>query len=320
MERRARVELQDGGLVAGTVERFDPGLPDFVLRLEGGEVRRLRFAEVRTVAFLADDGAGPAPAIAGDEQLVTLRFAHGESIRGVLRHSQGPRRGVHLSPIGGRGVSHLFVPVSSIRDVVAVQNLGEILVREGLLAPRALEDAIARQREQRSRKLGEILQARGALDERQIERAVEEQRKTPNKRIGDVMLDLGFVSREQLDAAVEVQKMLRVKRLGELLIELGFADAKTIAIALALQFHLPFVTLSARKPEPALRTKVPAGFAFRWRVLPLELEDDLLTVAIADPTRLEWKDELAARHGVVVSEALATPAELDDALASFYAD
>jgi len=318
MGARALVSLPDGSRLAGVIERFDPGLPDFTLRLEDGAVRRVRFAEVRAVSFLADEAA-PLEIAEGYEQLVTLRYFDGDAVRGVLQRSEGPRRGVHLAPIGDRQVSHLYVPISAIRDVVAVQNLGQILVREGIITTSALDDALARQRELRERKLGEILLERGAVDPDQVRRALELQEGAPGKRIGDVMLDLGFVSAEQLGAAVEVQKMMRGKRLGELLIELGFADAKTITIALALQFRLPFVTLASLQLDPALRGSVPASFALAHRTLPLDLERGLLTVAVSDPTRLEFKGELRARTGMRIAEVLTTQDELDAALASFYA-
>ncbi len=257
---------------------------------------------------------------AQSDRLVTVRFFDGDATRGVLEQTEGPRRGIHLLPVDAGGVERLYVPLSAIRDVVSVRSLGDILVREGMLSTQALDRAVARQLELRQRRLGDILLERGAISRDQVTRALELQRSAPGKRIGDILLEVGFVSREQLGAAVEVQKMLRGKRLGELLVEMGFADRKAIAIALALQFHLPFVTLAAATLDPALREIVPASVGRRWCFLPLSLERGVLTLAIADPTELEFKSELRTRTGMAIAEAIATPDDLEHALDRYYGD
>jgi len=311
------VTLADREEVRGLLERFDTALPDFVLRTAGGTTRRIRFADVLSVGFLVADDK-PLELEASADRLVTVRFFDGGAARGVLEPSEGPRRGIHLLPIDAQEVHRLYVPLTAIRDVVSVQNLGRILVREGMLGAEALDRAVERQQELRQRRLGDILLERGAVNPDQVAKALDIQRAAPGKRIGDILLEVGFVSREQLGAAVEVQKMLRGKRLGELLVEMGFADPKAIAIALALQFNLPFVTLAAATLDPALREIVPANVALRWRFLPLSLERGVLTLALADPTQLDFKSELRSRTGMAVAEAVATPADLELALESYY--
>ena len=255
---------------------------------------------MRSVGFLSEDGEAPAAERRGD-QVVTLRYFDGASVRGVLTGGDGQRRGVHLLPVEAGSVVGLYVPISAIRDVVSVESLGKILQRESMVSADAIEAAVSRQRQLRNQRLGEILKEQGVVREAEIAKAVELQRQEPSKRIGDILLDLGFVSREQLGVAVEVQIMLRDKRLGEVLIEMGFADHKTVAIALSLQFHLPFVTVVPESIDPDLRTVVPSTFAQQWRVLPLTLKRGVLTTAISDPTRLDFKHELRQRSGMVIA-------------------
>lgn len=314
---RAVVSLEDERQLRGVVERFDPALPDFILRLDDGAPCRLRFADVRSVGFLSDSNE-PLRVETGIDRLVTVRFFDGESVRGVLSRHEAQGRGVHLVPVEAGGVARWYVPISAIRDVVSVLSLGDILLREGMVTPDAIAAAVVRQRELRSQRLGDILKARGAVSDEQVARAVELQSQAPGKRIGDVLLEIGFVSTEQLAAAVQVQIMLRDKRLGEVLVDMGFADNKTIGIALALQFHLPFVTVSAGSIDPELRRAIPSAFARRWRLLPLELQRGVLTVAVADPTRLDFKSDLRNRTGMVITEAVATPEDVERGLAGFY--
>ena len=140
------------------------------------------------------------------------------------------------------------------------------------------------------------------------------------KRIGDILLELGFVSQEQLGAAVQVQRAMPGMRLGELMVAMGFTNDKTIGVAMALQCDLPFVSIAVSTIDRSLRKEIPAALARRWGVLPLAREHGRLQVAVADPTRLEFKHELRARTGMIVREAVATPADLERAIEIFYGD
>ncbi len=315
----AVVRLIDERELRGQVERFDTALPDFVLRPAGGEPLRLRFADVRALGFF-DEPATPEPADPLVDRLVTVHLFDGESLRGTLTRHEGQRRGVHLVPVESGAVARWYVPIHAIRDVVSEVTLGDILLRKGLVEPNAVDAALARQRGLRSRRLGEILRTREAVSDAQVAAAVDRQRRAPGKRIGDILLEMGFVSREQLAAAVEVQVALRDQRLGEVIVQMGFTDHKTIGIALALQFHLPFVSIAVGSIDPGLRQEVPAALARRWRLLPLGREKGFLRIAIADPTRLEFKGDLRARTGMVINEAVATPADLDRGIDLFYRD
>jgi type IV pilus assembly protein PilB len=103
------------------------------------------------------------------------------------------------------------------------------------------------------------------------------------------------------------------------MVDMGFASHKMIAIALSIQYNLPFISLSAQWIDPRLRELVPAELALRWRLLPMAIEEGVLTVAVADPSEGEYKEELRARTGLAVSEVVATPQDLTRALATFYA-
>jgi hypothetical protein len=276
----ALVTLVDERQLGGTVERFDTALPDFVMRGHRAEPLRVRFADVRKVGFFG----GCAPSQPGEsvtDRLVTVRIVGGESLCGLLTRSEGQRRGVHLVPADISSVARWYVPMQAIRDVIPGRAMGP-----GLAAS-----------EPRGKSAPQI---------------------GSGMRIGDILLDLGFVSQEQLASAVQVQRALPGKRLGEIMIEMGFTNDKTIGVALALQCDLPFVSIAAAGIDRSLRTEVPAHLARRWRALPLSRENGCLRMAVADPTRLEFKHELRARTGMLVSEAVAAAADLERSIEIFY--
>jgi type IV pilus assembly protein PilB len=102
------------------------------------------------------------------------------------------------------------------------------------------------------------------------------------------------------------------------MIDLGFASHKMIAIALSIQYNVPFVSLAGQAIDPGLRELVSSVEALRWQILPLDLKEGVLTVAVADPSETDYKEELRARATVAVTEVVATPQDLTRALAAYY--
>jgi hypothetical protein len=286
LQRAAVVSLVDERQLRGVVERFDTALPDFVRRTDCGAPLRLRFADVRAVTFL-DGTARLEPVDPVVDRVITVRLFDGEAVHGVLMRSEGQQRGVHLAPIESSSAIRWYVPMHAIRDVTSGCALDEL--------------------SRNPCPIGDPQSARPLLP-----------RAAPAKRIGDILLELGFVSREQLAVAVQVQLAVRELRLGEVMIDMGFTDEKTIGIALALQFQLPFVSIAAAAIDPGLRREVPEALAREWRVLPLGRENGCLRVAVADPTRLDFKNVLRARTGMVINEAVATAADLERAVELYY--
>jgi cellulose synthase/poly-beta-1,6-N-acetylglucosamine synthase-like glycosyltransferase len=104
----------------------------------------------------------------------------------------------------------------------------------------------------RGQRLGEVLLAEGAIDRRSLRRALAIQRRTGDP-LGRILVSLGLVAHDRLAAAIARQ--LRIPHARDVVVDVKSAAAELI-------------------PEHLCR---------RHRLLPLELVDGTLVVAMADP-------------------------------------
>ena len=103
-------------------------------------------------------------------------------------------------------------------------------------------------------------------------------------KLGAILLARGKVSEDELDRVLRLQgASTRPEKLGNLLTTLGVVSARDIAQALAVQADLPYVETSAFPEMPILEERISARFLRDSRALPIEEDEDTLTLAVADP-------------------------------------
>lgn len=137
-------------------------------------------------------------------------------------------------------------------------------------------------------------------------------------RIGELLMRQGRLDELQLQSALAHQARWG-GRLGRAVVHLGFLDEATFLEALAEQLGTPFITIGDRQVEPAVLALVPERLIRSRKVLPLarlaEGRRGPLVVALADPGDLGVLDEIGFASGLDVRPALATEADLDQAIA-----
>lgn len=315
------MRLLDGSQDEGTVDLFNPRQGSFFLhraRQDGGSDRRqVAFDQVRSVAFLKTQGVEAEETFSPAASLLTVRLVGGETLQGVSQTPAGTRHGLFLAPADQPEIERLFLPESAILEVVSVKRLGEILTDEGMVTRDQVEKASRRQRELRDERLGDILVKRKVLTHGQLQQGLSLQDQS-EQRIGEILVGQGFISDLELEEALEVQHQQRNRKLGEIMVEMGYATHKMIGIALALQYHVPFVDLPSQVLEPAATQQVPVEFARQWQVVPIGLQEGVLTVAVSDPTRSKVKEKLKVITGLTVIWSVATPQDISRALESCY--
>jgi len=320
--REVVVAFADGKQKRGFVTVLNPDKPTF--HLHGRDpsgistTSEIRFDQVKMVAFLrrADTPEVTYPAAA---RVVTLRFNDGHVIRGLTETYAGARAGMYVIPLRVENFERVFVPVAAIREVIAIQKLGDVLVEQGAVTPTQAEQAAQRQREVQAEPLGEILVRNNVITTQQLTKSLELQSQyAGTKKIGEILLEQGFVDGSQIEEAVEAQKVQRRKRFGEILVDMGFATYKMIAIALAMQCNVPFLDLSTQSYHPQLASLVPAAFARRWQIMPINFQQGTLTIAVTDPIDHPALEELRKMTGFTVIMVIATPQDIVRAIAGYY--
>jgi hypothetical protein len=137
------------------------------------------------------------------------------------------------------------------------------------------------------------------------------------QRIGETLLNKGLINENQLELALTWQ--LRTGgRLGAIIIQLGFAPEESVIGAIADQFDMPVVDLSAVQPAHSAIQSIPLEFARVHQCLPLSADDNEITIALADPLDIECTDRLAANLNKRVRIQLALPSQIESAIQRIY--
>jgi type IV pilus assembly protein PilB len=146
--------------------------------------------------------------------------------------------------------------------------------------------------------------------------------KVVQEKIGQMLVEEGIISNEQLRVALEEQKKRGwgQKPLGDFIVELGFATEKDILKVVGLQFNLPVMELKGITVEKNVLNIVSEAIAHRFKMIPLFLLGNELTVAITDPTRFEVMDALANETKCKIIPVLALDSEIENALAFNYTE
>ena len=138
------------------------------------------------------------------------------------------------------------------------------------------------------------------------------------KRLGLILTDLGLIDEEQLEEMLAEQDARGGELLGRVGVSLGFFSDEQLGEALAEQWNTVFVTLYDKQITHSLVDILSKTMAEMYRVVPLTLEGNQLTIATADPQKIQIADELRVFLGYEIHVVVATDAEIDKAIEQFY--
>jgi type IV pilus assembly protein PilB len=140
----------------------------------------------------------------------------------------------------------------------------------------------------------------------------------PWQHLGSLLINRGLLTVEQVKQAFEEQRSTG-QRLGEVVIGRGWVTSSDLAQALADQFGLEYVDLSEAEPDPDAATLLQKELAFRYQAVPVRfLSDDLLLVAVGDPTDVGRADDLRLALGYNVRLAVSEPGDLERTIKKLY--
>ncbi|RMH05603.1 MAG: type II/IV secretion system protein [Nitrospirae bacterium] len=135
--------------------------------------------------------------------------------------------------------------------------------------------------------------------------------------LGQRLLDVGLITPDQLEFALREAKR-EGKYLGETLEQLGFVSHDTLAFFLASETHAELVDLSRRFIPPHVLQLIPYEVARRFEVLPLTVEGQTLTIALADPYNVMAVDTVERITGLLTHVVAASPAAIREAIEQAY--
>jgi type IV pilus assembly protein PilB len=143
--------------------------------------------------------------------------------------------------------------------------------------------------------------------------------RTGGRRLGQVLIDLGYIDDEKLWEILDEAKNMGLQ-IGQVAVTKGLITETQLLQALADQFGLKFLTAEELKPTPEALTAIPETTATVFKVLPISINEGVVTVAIGDPMNLPSLDDLRNMQGLQeVTACLAAPSAIAEVLGKCYA-
>ena len=129
-----------------------------------------------------------------------------------------------------------------------------------------------------------------------------------NKKLGDILIEQGLVTQAQLDDVLAEQKITNQK-IGEILVKRGLITNEELDRCISSQTGISKFNLSGYLIEPDIIKLVPEEFARKYKLIPVFIIENTLTVAMVDPTNVYVIDELQRTTKLNIEPVLAE--ELD---------
>ncbi len=137
------------------------------------------------------------------------------------------------------------------------------------------------------------------------------------KLIGQMLIERNLISASELQDGLALQRE-RKDKIGRILVDLGYLAERDLIAALSDQHSTPFLPAEHYPAMPLELEKASPKFLKQFKVLPLDLEGDVLTVAMADPSDIDTLESLRLFTGYKVSVRLGSDSDITEALERFY--
>ncbi|MGH2811077.1 MAG: type II secretion system protein GspE, partial [Actinomycetota bacterium] len=125
-----------------------------------------------------------------------------------------------------------------------------------------------------------------------------------------------LVASRRLEEAVDEARR-EGKGLGTLLVESGDLTETKLMTLIARQTGLDFVDLSDYQIDPSAASLIPEGVARRHKALPIGYEEEVLIVAMSEPSNVFALDDIRTITGRQVRPVVATTADILGAITKF---
>ena len=138
------------------------------------------------------------------------------------------------------------------------------------------------------------------------------------RRLGQILVDMGFIDDDQLEMLVDEHEQQPGTQIGKVAEDMGLVTDSQIAHALAEQFNIQIVDLGEIQISSETLDEVTETMAQMYRVVPVQLDGNTLSVATANPENITVADELRTFLGRDIQLLVTTDTELQRLLDEFY--
>ena len=137
------------------------------------------------------------------------------------------------------------------------------------------------------------------------------------KKLGALLVQAKLLSQEQLDSALAEQAATN-KLLGRILIDKGLISEADLVSMLATQIGYEFIDLGGYPVDPTAASLITEPVARRYAALPIKVEGNKLTLAMADPSNVFAVDDIRTLTKKDVKVVVATRAAIAEAIGKYH--
>jgi type IV pilus assembly protein PilB len=135
--------------------------------------------------------------------------------------------------------------------------------------------------------------------------------------IGKLLLDQGIITQEQLEIGLKEQRKTH-EHICTTLVRLGFALEERIFTVLSHQLKVPYIKLNDLDIASLVIQKVTPKFSSHYKIIPIDLTENTLTIAMADPLDIRTLDDLRLLLGFEVKGVLTSEFQIQEAIRKYY--
>ncbi len=136
-------------------------------------------------------------------------------------------------------------------------------------------------------------------------------------KLGEMLLNAKVITSEQLDKGLKEHSRTG-QFLGSALVKLGYIEEEKLFPILSKQLGIEYLRIKGIKLFSDLIKKVPARFASHYKLLPIELKDGVLTIAVTDPLDVHAIDDIKLLLGYEVKPVLAGEKDILEGIRKYY--
>ena len=133
------------------------------------------------------------------------------------------------------------------------------------------------------------------------------------KSIADMLLESNLLTRDQLLQAQEVQRK-NGSKIEDILVSEKMVNPEQLALLTSLQIGIPFVNLRKQEVDPRAVEMISEAVCRQHQVVPLQVRDGALVMAMQDPADIQVIDFLAAQTRKRIEPVLALAEDIQETI------
>lgn len=138
-------------------------------------------------------------------------------------------------------------------------------------------------------------------------------------RLKQILIRDNLIASGDLDSALEEQKKSGGE-LSKILVKMNFIDENVLGQVLSESLGLPIISISRLKVFTEVVKLIPKDIAVKYKIMPISLMGEHLTLAMADPLNIFIIDNVKALTGYTINPIISRTTEIENAIQLYYSE